>query len=80
MKESIKIGTRASKLALWQAEWVKSALTEAYPNQPIELVPSKPKVIKSLMYRLQRLAARGFLLKKLSRPFWMAGLILPCTV
>ncbi|MCG2830426.1 MAG: hydroxymethylbilane synthase, partial [Desulfobacteraceae bacterium] len=32
MKKSIKIGTRGSKLALWQANWVKSAITSINPS------------------------------------------------
>ena len=35
MKPSIKIGTRASKLALWQANWVQSALNEKFPDQKV---------------------------------------------
>ncbi|MCD4763167.1 MAG: hydroxymethylbilane synthase, partial [Desulfobacterales bacterium] len=31
MKKNIKIGTRGSKLALWQANWVKSALISINP-------------------------------------------------
>ncbi|MGD9304877.1 MAG: hydroxymethylbilane synthase, partial [Desulfobacterales bacterium] len=32
MKTTLKIGTRGSKLALWQANWVKSALKKNYPH------------------------------------------------
>jgi hydroxymethylbilane synthase len=31
------IGTRGSKLALWQTDWVKAALARAWPGLPIEL-------------------------------------------
>jgi hydroxymethylbilane synthase len=38
MNVPIKIGTRGSKLALWQAGWVKSILEKKIPPTPIELV------------------------------------------
>jgi hypothetical protein len=31
-KQQMRIGTRASALALWQAEWVKSELEKRYPE------------------------------------------------
>lgn len=36
--EPIRIATRASKLALWQAHYVKRLLETAAPSQPIEIV------------------------------------------
>ncbi|WP_417134454.1 hydroxymethylbilane synthase [Rubneribacter badeniensis] len=33
------IGTRASELAVWQAQWVKDRLVEAYPDIEVELSP-----------------------------------------
>ena len=32
MSERIRIGTRSSLLALWQANWVKSRLEELHPG------------------------------------------------
>ena len=32
MRKEIRIGTRASALALWQAEWVKAELEKKYPG------------------------------------------------
>ena len=37
MDKTIKIGTRGSKLALWQANWVKSSLEVKHPSLSIEL-------------------------------------------
>ena len=31
-KKQLRIGTRASQLALWQANWVKSELEKRYPD------------------------------------------------
>lgn len=39
--ESIRIGTRASLLALWQANWVKSRLEELHPGIDVTLVRIK---------------------------------------
>ncbi|MEW6602748.1 MAG: hydroxymethylbilane synthase, partial [Nitrospirota bacterium] len=36
-KRKIVIATRGSKLALWQAEWIKSLLLEINPHFNIEL-------------------------------------------
>ena len=35
----LRIATRKSRLALWQAEHVQSLLTRAHPGLDIELVP-----------------------------------------
>ena len=40
-KTKIKIGTRGSKLALWQAEHVRSLLMDKNPELNIELIPIK---------------------------------------
>jgi hydroxymethylbilane synthase len=36
-RNKISIGTRGSKLALWQAEWFRSELERLYPDLKIEL-------------------------------------------
>ncbi|HYQ48492.1 MAG TPA: hydroxymethylbilane synthase, partial [Thermodesulfovibrionales bacterium] len=36
-KNNVVIGTRGSKLALWQAEWVKSELQRINPGLEVEL-------------------------------------------
>jgi len=35
--KQLRIGTRASQLALWQANWVKSELEKRYPGMAVEL-------------------------------------------
>ena len=37
MRREIRIGSRASALALWQAEWVKSELEKKYPGMTVSL-------------------------------------------
>ncbi|MDH3836115.1 MAG: hydroxymethylbilane synthase, partial [Desulfobacteraceae bacterium] len=48
MKKAIKIGTRGSKLALWQANWIKSALNSKHRSFSFELVIIKTKGDKIL--------------------------------
>ncbi len=67
MKGSIKIGTRASKLALWQANWVKSALIEANPQQTIELVTIKTKGDKILDVPLAKVGGKGLFVKEIEQ-------------
>ena len=67
MKNSLIIGTRASKLALWQANWVKSALTEAYPKQHIELVTIKTKGDKILDVPLAKVGGKGLFVKEIEQ-------------
>jgi hydroxymethylbilane synthase len=67
MKKILKIGTRASKLALWQANWVKSALIEAYPQQNIELVTIKTKGDKILDVPLAKVGGKGLFVKEIEQ-------------
>ena len=38
MRDHIRIGTRKSALALWQAEHISAELQRLYPNITVELV------------------------------------------
>ena len=38
MTQKIVIGTRGSKLALWQTNWVKSSLETHYPGMQVEIL------------------------------------------
>jgi hydroxymethylbilane synthase len=48
MKNSLIIGSRGSKLALWQAEWVKSRLNQLHPEMvvAIEIIKTSGDVMK----------------------------------
>jgi len=67
MKVAIKIGTRASKLALWQANWVKSALIEKFSQLTIELVSIKTKGDKILDVPLARVGGKGLFVKEIEQ-------------
>ncbi len=65
MGKRIKIGTRGSTLALWQANWVKSALKAAYPDLAVELVPIKTKGDKILDVPLAKVGGKGLFVKEI---------------
>jgi len=67
MNSSIKIGTRASKLALWQANWVQSALNEKFPGQTVELVKIKTKGDKILDVPLAKVGGKGLFVKEIEQ-------------
>lgn len=67
MKKTIRIGTRASKLALWQANWVKSALSKAYPKHDVELVTIKTKGDKILDVPLAKVGGKGLFVKEIEQ-------------
>ncbi|MDP4127335.1 MAG: hydroxymethylbilane synthase [Bacillota bacterium] len=63
--KNIRIGTRDSQLAMWQAEWVKSQLTIMYPQLQFELVPMKTKGDKILDVPLAKIGDKGLFTKEL---------------
>ncbi len=62
---SIKIGTRGSKLALWQANWVRSALQSQNPSFLFELVIIKTKGDKILDVPLAKVGGKGLFVKEI---------------
>ncbi len=65
MNRTLKIGTRGSKLALWQANWVKSAIEVKHPSLPIELVAIKTKGDKILDVPLAKVGGKGLFVKEI---------------
>ncbi len=65
MDRKIKIGTRGSKLALWQANWVKSALKAKRPSLEIEIVIIKTKGDKILDVPLAMVGGKGLFVKEI---------------
>ncbi|MGI1658643.1 MAG: hydroxymethylbilane synthase [Desulfitobacterium sp.] len=63
--QKLKIGTRDSQLALWQAEWVKDKLQEFYPEVDFLLVPMKTKGDKILDVPLAKIGDKGLFTKEL---------------
>jgi hydroxymethylbilane synthase len=56
--KQLKIGTRASPLALWQAEWVKSELEKRHMGMEVSLVKIKTTGDKILDVPLARVGGK----------------------
>jgi hydroxymethylbilane synthase len=67
MKVVIKIGTRASRLALWQAQWVQTALAGKYPGQSVELVTIQTRGDKILDVPLAKVGGKGLFVKEIEQ-------------
>jgi len=78
MTSSVRIATRKSPLALWQAEDVKARLKLLHPDLDVELVGFTTKGDKILDTPLAKVGAKGFLLKNWKLPCWKVRLILRC--
>jgi len=65
MKSTLRIATRKSPLALWQAEHVKSRLIEAHPGLEVELVTFTTKGDKILDTPLAKIGGKGLFVKEL---------------
>jgi len=64
-KKTLKIGTRASQLALWQANWVKRQLENRYPGLAVELVKIKTQGDKILDVPLAMVGGKGLFVKEI---------------
>jgi hydroxymethylbilane synthase len=67
MNNPIKIGTRGSKLARWQANWVKSALEKKFPSTPVELIIIKTQGDKILDVPLAKVGGKGLFVKEIEQ-------------
>ena len=65
MRKQIRIGTRASALALWQAEWVKSELEKKYPGMIVSLTKIKTTGDKILDVPLAKVGGKGLFVKEI---------------
>jgi len=64
MKE-IRIGTRGSHLALWQAHWVRESLIQAYPHLSVSLIRIKTKGDKLTDVNLAKVGGKGLFVKEI---------------
>jgi len=65
IRNKIIIATRGSKLALWQAEWVKAELQSRYPDLEIELKKIKTTGDKILDVPLAKIGGKGLFVKEI---------------
>jgi len=64
-KQTIRIGTRGSQLALWQSEWVKSRLLETFPGCSVELEVIKTTGDKITDVPLAKVGGKGLFVKEI---------------
>jgi hydroxymethylbilane synthase len=64
MKE-IRIGTRGSPLALWQANWVRKRLSQAHPQLNVSLTRIKTKGDKLIDVNLAKVGGKGLFVKEI---------------
>jgi hydroxymethylbilane synthase len=65
MKNKVVIGTRGSKLALWQAEWVRSELERMNPGLEVALNKIKTTGDKILDVPLAKVGGKGLFVKEI---------------
>ncbi len=65
MKRTLKIATRKSPLALWQAKHVKSKLESYHPDLKVELVEMTTKGDQILNSPLSKIGGKGLFIKEL---------------
>lgn len=67
MKQTVRIGTRGSTLALWQAGWVKTQLETHWPALTVELVPIKTAGDTIQHMSLSRIGGKGLFVKEIDQ-------------
>ena len=65
MNKTLKIATRKSPLALWQAEHVKARLEVLHPDLTVELVKMTTKGDQILNSPLSKIGGKGLFIKEL---------------
>jgi len=65
--ETLKIATRQSPLALWQAEFVKAQLLKQHPSLKVELVGLTTRGDKILDSSLSKIGGKGLFVKELEQ-------------
>ena len=70
----INIGTRGSKLALYQAEWVKSELQKIYPEIEVSLIKIKTTGDKILNVPLAKIGGKGLFVKEIEEALLRGGI------
>ena len=65
MNKTIRIGSRGSQLALWQANWVQEAIKKQWPDVLTELVIIKTTGDKILDVPLAKVGGKGLFVKEI---------------
>ena len=67
LPKTLRIATRKSPLALWQAEFVRDSLIEHYPDLQVELVKMVTQGDKILDTPLAKIGGKGLFVKELEQ-------------
>ncbi|THB80298.1 MAG: hydroxymethylbilane synthase [Desulfobacteraceae bacterium] len=67
MTQTLKIGTRGSQLALWQANHIKSEIEAAFPDIPVEIVTIKTKGDQITDRPLAKVGGKGLFVKEIEQ-------------
>ena len=65
MTGRIRIATRESKLAMWQAHYVKSALQAAHPQIDVEIIGMTTEGDRNKVSPLSQIGGKGVFVKEL---------------
>lgn len=65
--QTIRIATRTSQLALWQAEFIKAELLKLHPHLQVELLGMKTQGDKILDVPLAKVGGKGLFVKELEQ-------------
>ena len=65
VKKRLKLGTRGSQLALWQANWIKAEIEKKYPEYQVELIKIKTTGDKILDVPLAKVGGKGLFVKEI---------------
>lgn len=63
MKKKIRIGTRGSKLALWQADYLQSELSKIGEQSEVHIIKTKGDLVQNLSF--DKLEGKGFFTKEI---------------
>jgi hydroxymethylbilane synthase len=74
MKAILRIGTRGSKLALWQANWVKQAIEARHSHLVVEIQIIKTKGDKILDVPLAKIGGKGLFVKEIEEALLDGGI------
>ena len=74
MKTVLRIGTRGSRLALWQARWVQAELSRLWPELTVELEVIKTQGDKILDVPLAKIGGKGLFVKEIEEGLLQGGI------
>ena len=67
MTETLRIATRESQLALWQANYIRDLLMASHPSIKVELVPMTTRGDQLLHAPLAKIGGKGLFIKELEK-------------